>query len=584
MGAHSAGAYSAGAYVAPSTRAARRLQAAEPGPLLRLASWNVAAINNNPFEYWITHSAEYTSLMRDVQSFIDDPGEGDVALNLVFTCARTDGREGRGPLNPRVASAPARVRASPMRLHARFAPPPSRDAMADELGRLMAADGWSHVADALAEWRARYAGRAIVSGFMKDAKLGKKRLISMPDRMTNTINLADGSTATRPTVTNCYAGQFASMGEWWAQWRAWMFEAPALGLASGKRSKPSGLVGPISRAKYPALTEAEEAMSRPLSLLCQAAFDAVLVHTLDSIARGAHRATWQPLRSEMCSALNSRKNSRTVHILGRSYRDSDVIFLQEVSAALVGALRASPPLSRAFDVFVAPNDGKRDQNSAVMLRKERFETSSAVDHTAAFSALLASATDRAPVVAGDVVVLSVRERGTGEPYLLASFHGDTDGLATIPVTAALQRLWAEGCAGCPTKRARLLVGMDANTYQTHSKKRQGVLEFATAYRSLGMSSSWGDVPDPANITTFNARTYLQPQLNKAVAFQDLERPGVGDKNPKDFLLFERGRYRVLGHVKDNTGRKAYIEGQPFPTLAFPSDHGIISAVLQQAAP
>ena len=52
---------------------------------LRVASWNVAAINNNPFEYWITHEdADYNRLMYAVQGFIDAPGERDVAVSAVF--------------------------------------------------------------------------------------------------------------------------------------------------------------------------------------------------------------------------------------------------------------------------------------------------------------------------------------------------------------------------------------------------------------------------------------------------------------------------------------------------------------------
>ena len=51
-------------------------------------SWNVAAINNNPFEYYITHKdPKYNELMEDVQKFIDEPGEADVAVEEVFTPA-----------------------------------------------------------------------------------------------------------------------------------------------------------------------------------------------------------------------------------------------------------------------------------------------------------------------------------------------------------------------------------------------------------------------------------------------------------------------------------------------------------------
>ena len=36
---------------------------------LNVVSWNIAAINNNPFEYWITHDdPDYLRLMNDVQA------------------------------------------------------------------------------------------------------------------------------------------------------------------------------------------------------------------------------------------------------------------------------------------------------------------------------------------------------------------------------------------------------------------------------------------------------------------------------------------------------------------------------------
>ena len=58
------------------------------GRKLHLVTWNIAAINNNPFEYWITHDdADYNALMEGVQSFIDQPGERDVPVSQVFTPA-----------------------------------------------------------------------------------------------------------------------------------------------------------------------------------------------------------------------------------------------------------------------------------------------------------------------------------------------------------------------------------------------------------------------------------------------------------------------------------------------------------------
>jgi hypothetical protein len=45
-----------------------------------------------------------------------------------------------------------------------------------------------------------------------------------------------------------------------------------------------------------------------------------------------------------------------------------------------------------------------------------------------------------------------------------------------------------------------------------------------------LTSCWGDKPNPKNFTTFNARTFLQPQLNKAAKKED--KVAKGDINPK----------------------------------------------------
>jgi ABC-type glycerol-3-phosphate transport system substrate-binding protein len=54
---------------------------------LSVATWNIAAINNNPFEYWITYAANpaYEELMKGVEKFLEDPGDKDVKVSSVFT-------------------------------------------------------------------------------------------------------------------------------------------------------------------------------------------------------------------------------------------------------------------------------------------------------------------------------------------------------------------------------------------------------------------------------------------------------------------------------------------------------------------
>merc|ERR1712238_275257 len=96
------------------------------------------------------------------------------------------------------------------------------------------------------------------------------------------------------------------------------------------------------------------------------------------------------------------------------------------------------------------------------------------------------------------------------------------------------------------KNHRLVFGMDANTYEKAKPgKQQDVLDFAKDVVSHGMTSCWGDVP-----------------------------------NPKDFIIFPKDDFKVIKTWKDNTGKKTYIEDMAFPTLEFPSDHGLLSTILE----
>jgi len=495
---------------------------------LQLVTWNIAAINNNPFAYWITHKDEdYNKLMVDVQEFISSPGERDVPVKQVFT-----------------------------------------PAMWADLKQLMAARGWAGLDEVESLWTSDYSERRIISGFMKDKALGEKRLASMPDRITNTINLAGGKVANRPTVINCFAGDMTSLPRWWAEWRGFMFEKQ-LKLPDGKEMPAAAMLSKIKRSKYPAVTAEEEAISVPLQTLAQAIFDAILVHVVNAVSG---HGKWQQLQQQMCESLNRRKDERTLDILSTTYADASVVFLQESAGVFVKKVEAHDALGSRFIVArSATPDAKRDQNSVVLLRRSFFREEPIVDHTAS---VMAKFDKSVPVALGDLLVMGV-EDVLGRKYLLASFHGDTNGLATLPVLAAVHAL----ASSMPDHA--LLFGLDANTYTVGTSSKQGVNEFAAAFRAAGYSSCWGDEPDATSPTTFNARTYLQPQLQKAAKSD--EKVSKGDMNPKDFILFPKRGFTVQTAAKDNTGNRRYVENMVFPTLQFPSDHGIVSTTLHVVA-
>jgi hypothetical protein len=214
------------------------------------------------------------------------------------------------------------------------------------------------------------------------------------------------------------------------------------------------------------------------------------------------------------------------------------------------------------------------------------------------------------VAPGDLFVVRCVERsadggaGSRRRFLLASFHGDTNGLATVPVVDALHKhmrlreVDEAAAAGKPTDAPPpplLVLGIDANTHVAHEEgTRQGVVEFAAHLSSLGLASCWG-AADPRVHTTYNARTFLQPQLNKAVRMADRATSPLTDRHPKDHVVFSRG-YRAGAGAKsgsramagfraklvsrDNSGDGTFLPDAPFPTLRFPSDHAAVCAELE----
>ena len=105
-----------------------------------------------------------------------------------------------------------------------------------ELKELMTAQGWD--VDATEQlWAADFSQRRIIADFMKDAGLGEKRLASMPDRVTNTINTLYAGKVHRPTVISCFDGDMSSMAAWWKEWRVFMFEKQV--TVAGKKGATS---------------------------------------------------------------------------------------------------------------------------------------------------------------------------------------------------------------------------------------------------------------------------------------------------------------------------------------------------------
>merc|ERR1719356_592150 len=107
---------------------------------------------------------------------------------------------------------------------------------------------------------------------------------------------------------------------------------------------------------------------------------------------------------------------------------------------------------------------------------------------------------------------------------------------TVPVVSAIMSTRSE--AG----PLRLAMGVDANAHCAGAPGRKlGAAEFVRACADAGLADCWGgrcaEAPREC-CTTFNARTYLQPQLAKAVSRSAAAADPNTDKNPKDYILFD----------------------------------------------
>ena len=104
-------------------------------------------------------------------------------------------------------------------------------------------------------------------------------------------------------------------------------------------------------------------------------------------------------------------------------------------------------------------------------------------------------------------------------------------------------------------------------------------QFADLLAELGLGSCWGGRGELGGVwTTFSARTHLQPQGHKAVG--PAAAGGAEHRRLRDWVVFPAGRAAAAGPAeRDNTGRGALAEVRTVPSAAFPSDHAVVSVLL-----
>jgi len=569
-------------------RTTRRTDASRDDMRVRATTWNLAAINNNPFEYY-SSSVAPPSTASSTRGGSDDDGNGGNVTYDGFMI---------GVEKRLVGDAESPSMASVM-----------TEKMLDDLeGRVGAMDGVSvELARRCREYYAKRVDGKTCAEFLRDVELGAKRLCSMPDRVTNTVfgeivgggKGESGGRVCRPTVSNCYEGTFRDEMEWWAAWMVRFFDVRVRSVDGTEATMAERLV-PIKRAKYPAISEEEESLGVGLQVFFLAGFDAALI-CVATLAAGSFEA-WQRIRAQVVDDLVKHKQSRTLDILdecllGGKVEDDEVVVccLQEVGASFVDSARRRKGISAAFEVCCpAEMDAKRDQNSVILVSKSLVGNSSpVVEVTKEILDSLGQAKlsfacgDFCAFLVGSQSETDTNSSRTSGKFLLCSFHGDTDGLQTKTITSAVNTYVAS--------HADLTVcvfGMDANTHVAHKDgKKQGVADFIDfVSESTSFRCCWSmcgvDVEKDA-FTTFSARTFLQAQLNKAVPMAEATSSPLTDRHPKDHILISTpslepfdARVERINAVEFRDGEApkplAFDPASMFPNARFPSDHAAVT--------
>jgi len=441
--------------------------------------------------------------------------------------------------------------------------------MFDKLEGRMKEVEWSSVRNF---WNNDLRHRRIISDFMKDPMIRSKRLVSMLDRVTNSVYVDDSrEPKCRPTVINTYDGDLSNLDVWFDAWQSFMFDKDLQIPFTNSKKIPYQMLLPIKKEKYPSITEEEENASLPLQTLYCAVYDAILVHMMNTVSEPD---VWQPLKHAIVESLNNQKMPRTILILEQKYISNDIIFLQEVSNEFIELATASK-LGGKFHVISSHDvDSARNRNSVILLNKGTFPDETNVSEIS--SIIKSNYLKHQNVHDGDLLVITSKDK-FDMPFVIASFRSDTNnGLDTIPVLNAIVRTMSSDSI---LKNHNLLFGLDANTYgNAKHNGQQDVLQFGKAYVNHSLTSCWGDTPNPKNYTTFTSRTYLQPKLDRAC--RSNEKISCSDANLKDFILFPKDKFSVTKTWKDNTGDNVFEPGIVFPTLDFPSDHVILSTIIQ----
>jgi hypothetical protein len=330
--------------------------------------------------------------------------------------------------------------------------------------------------------------------------------------------------------------------------------------------------------------------------------DAIFVYIADVASRiGGAPIDWQQLKIDLCQATSKVTTSANLIQKYVTEKNVQVMFLQEVTPNTLTSLREK--LNRAYDDWSVDTDEEREEVPPVFFN---FYPPSSVRKQQSYVAIRSDlpfvfekAYNERQTGFSDEVTDNLKKLNEGDmsaligalddiPIQLASFHGESTGYSSLNFVAAANQAFTEYSlleSGDPYIQ---LLGLDANTCKPDvDGKEVSVKSFLSAVHDQdlrcvqeGNDALMESLAGPEYITTHKARSPLQPQATKTIAYSALATKS--DMFPKDYILVDPS-VKVNNWFRDNSGLFHFVHDIAFPTFSFPSDHAIIYSEVEFAA-
>jgi hypothetical protein len=379
-----------------------------------------------------------------------------------------------------------------------------------------------------------------VLSILSSKQVGKKRLVSMPDRFN----------PNRPAVTTSWlspggvamdAHLFSDSDAWLGVWFAYVLDKHCPYIAGRDNARYL-----LSREKYPALSQADVDGGLPLQLLYLLIYDLTTIHVFNHVK---DTAVWSKIRRD--AVLSAAFRDTQMWTLLKKI-DADVVCCQEMSA------RDQEDAEKMMPGYWVVTDCKHAPEQAILLRKSLF-SEPPLD--------LNDSGSESPNAIGvhtpGLLLVPVRLphsgliKGQPQHLWVGSFHGDSDGRSTRSAIDTVKKIVGPN---------PFVGGFDTNWTQDKMEDLCDIL-LENNLNSGGLRL------DTVVNTTFKGRTPAQPQFHKATAPHDFS--GF-DRSPKDHIICSFEPFSTIDDDEQriNTADLGFSDS-PFPTATFPFDHAWI---------